>query len=139
MKILCSLPESKHYRLLQSQVEGRYIWQDKASSLVRIIAPEPNPWGKQWLIMPSIQKAKNDTAQYPVRLDIKCLEMGNSESKSRPLIREIIRGKFVYPQAAVQIFFAFPLEGDERSVARNLGQWWLLYSAYSFNALDQSL
>lgn len=127
MRILISLPEAKHYRPLQSQVEGRYLWQDKGSSLIRIAALDPRPWGKEWLLIPFIQKAKNDTYQYPARLDFKCLPaLGGGIAL--PLVREVVRGKFAYPQGPTHLFFCFPVETDEKTVARNPEQMWLLYS-----------
>lgn len=132
MKIICKLPLSKHYRVL-SQDNGKYIWQDKVSSLLRVIAPDSHPWGKEWLMLASIQKTKNDTAQYPTRLDLKCIQMANADQPCQPLIREIMRGKFVYPRSPVQMFFAFPIESDARTATQNLNQWWLLYY-FSFSS-----
>jgi hypothetical protein len=132
MKFLCTLPEQKHYQPVQSTTPGKFIWVDKASPCLRIIASIPNPWETNLVIMPSIEKAKNDTYQYPSRLSLKCfLEETNANTLQGIVVREIVRGKFVHSINSPVQFFCFPKEGDEKSFIHSKDQQWLVYSFYN--------
>jgi len=132
MKFICSLPEQKHYIPVQSPTPGKYIWVDKGSQLIRITTPSPNPWGQKWEILPSIDKAKNDTYQYPNRLILRCFALNedNSGTPFGKLEREIMRGKFAYSVGSPTLFYCFSLEANEQTQARSINQHWLLYSFY---------
>ena len=127
MKFLCTLPEGKHYRPLQSQSEGRWIWEDKATPLVRVIAPDPQPWGKEWVVLIQIQKTKLYTYQYPARLDLKCFTSGEDAIPAK-LTREIMRGRFAYSQNSPHWFFCCKHTVMNTTVAKNPDDFWLIYS-----------
>lgn len=133
MKFICTLPEEKHYQSVQSPTPGKYVWVDKGSSLIRITTPIPNPWGQKWEILPSIDKAKNDTYQYPNRLILRCfaLNENNIDTPQGKLEREIMRGKFAYSVNSPSLFFCFPVEANEQTYNRSPSQRWLIYSFYS--------
>lgn len=132
MKFTCSLPEPKHYQALASSTPGKYIWIDKGSSLVQISAPMPNPWNQKLVILPTIVKAKNDTYQYPSKLNLRCfaLDETNLDVPQGKLEREIMRGKFAYSVGNPIGFYCLPLEAGEKSYVRSANQQWLLYSFY---------
>lgn len=132
MKFLCTLAEQKYYQPMQSTTPGKYIWVDKATSLLRVTAPIPDPWGQQMVILLSIDKAKNDDFQYPNRLFLKCfpVDSSNSNTQSGKLIREVMWGKFAYSQNSPALFFCFPHQDNEKTINQLRGQLWLIYSFY---------
>ncbi len=132
MKFLCTLPEQKHYLPMQSTTPGKYIWVDKATSLIRITTSIPNPWGQQVIILPSIDKSKNDGFQYPNRLFLKCfpVDESNSSTAQGKLSREIMLGKFTYSQNSPMLFFCFPFQNSEETIRPDLSGRWVLYSFY---------
>lgn len=128
MKFICTLPEVKHYSPLQSQSSGKYLWQDKASSLIRIVAPVPNPWLQEWVILPTVQKTKTSNSQYPARLDLKCFKIEDPTIPRAKLIREIDMDKFAYTQNSPALFYCFPFSFSINN--QNENSQWLLYSFY---------
>jgi hypothetical protein len=119
MKIIASLPEAKHYNPLQSTVEGRWLFQDKASSAARIQAPTPDPWGQQWKIVPSMQMQKGDDSKWPYRLVIKLFPL-DGEGIPAQFERERVKGLFAWADYQPLAFYAFP-SGEKT---------WLFYSFY---------
>lgn len=132
MKFICTLPELKHYQPVQSQTPGKYIWVDKGCSLVQVSAPMPNPWHQKLVILLTIIKAKNNTYQYPSKLNLRCfpLDETNSDVPAGKVEREIMRGKFAYSVGNPIGFYCFALEANEQTYTRSQNQQWLLYSFY---------
>lgn len=132
MKLICTLPEQKHYNPNQSTTPDQYIWVDKASNLLRIVAPVPNPWKQKWVVLPTINRSKNDTHRYPNKLSLRCfaLDESNKDEPFGSIEREITCGKFTHSQDSPVLFFSFPLEESEKTYARSTIQQWLTYSFY---------
>lgn len=118
---------------MQLTTPGKYIWVDKATSLLRITAPIPNPWEQQIVILPSVDKAKNDDFQYPNRLFLRCffVDSSNSSTQAGKLIREVMWGKFAYSQNSPALFFCFPHKDNDKTHVQSQEQRWLLYSFYN--------
>lgn len=95
MKFIASLPEAKHFSSMQSKTEGVWLWQDKSCSFVLVKSPVPNPWAKDWVIMPTIEKAKTDKREYPSRLTFKLFPLGEDVRKAQ-LVRSLHQGNFVH-------------------------------------------
>lgn len=133
MKFICTLPEQKHYQPIQSTTPGKHIWVDKATSLLRVTSSIPNPWEQQIVILPSIDKSKNDDFQYPSRLFLRCfpVDASNSNTPEGKLIREVMWGKFAYSQNSPALLFCFPQQDNEKTVIQARGQRWLLYCFYN--------
>lgn len=134
MKFICTLPESNCYSPLQSNTEGRYIWQDKNTPLLRITAPTPAPWKQKLIVLPSVQKSKSDTYVFPTRLNLRCFLIGTAADEEGDAIegkiyREHMRGQFTYSQNSPVLFFSFPI-AQETVHARNPQRQWILYSFY---------
>lgn len=133
MKFICNLPEQKHYKPIQSNTPGKYIWVDKATSLLRITAPIPNLWEQQIVILPSVDKVKNDDFQYPNRLFLRCfpVDSSNSSAAQGKLSREVMLGKFAYSQNSPVLLFCFPFQENEKTIRPGLPMRWVLYSFYN--------
>lgn len=95
MKFQASLPETKHFSPLQSKQEGVWLYQDKSCPFVRLRSPVPSPWGKEWVILPTIEKSKTDKREYPNRLTFKLFPLGEDVSKAQ-LVRLLHQGNFVH-------------------------------------------
>lgn len=132
MKFICTLPEQKHYKSMQSTTPDKYIWIDKASRLLRVITPVPDPWRQKWVVLPTINTAKNDTYQYPDKLSLRCFAVDeiNKDTPFGSIKREIMRGKFACSQNSPALFYCFALEANEQTQSRSLRLQWLLYSFY---------
>ncbi|MBD2503951.1 hypothetical protein [Anabaena azotica] len=89
------LLERKYYSPVQSSREGVWLWEDKATPLVRLRSPVPSPWGKEWVILPTIEKSKTDKREYPNRLIFKLFPLGQDLEKIT-LVRQIHQGNFVH-------------------------------------------
>jgi len=120
MKLIATLPEAKHYRPLQSNSEGRWLFEDKSQSALRIQSPTPTPWGQQWKIVLSRQEQKGDGSRWPYRLVLKLFQP-DGEGIPAELEREQVKGVFAWADHQPLAFYAFP-------TGPNL---WLLYSFYA--------
>lgn len=132
MKFICTLPEQKYYQPVQSTTPDQYIWVDKAANLLRIVAPVPAPWKQKWIVLPTINRSKNDTERYPNKLSLRCFAVDES-NKDAPfglIKREIVRGKFTHSQDSPVLFYSFPLEANEKTYGHSMIQQWLVYSFY---------
>lgn len=123
MKILAKLPDLKHFRPLESSTPGRYLWEDKASSAIRIQSDFPDPFNRSLVIIIRQQKMKTDQSEYPYRIIFKCFESGDNPSPGI-IVRERFKGVFAWsnslPKYGFPLFFGIPLDKNE----------WLGYSIY---------
>lgn len=120
MKFIATLPPAMHYTPLQSPREGVWLFQDKASSSLRIAAPVPRPWGQEWKIVPSMQMQKSDRSKYPYRLVLK-LFPPDGEGTPATIERELVKGLFAWADHQPLAFYAFPRGGEHL---------WVFYSFY---------
>lgn len=119
VKLIATLPATRHYRSLQSSREGRYVFEDIATPALRIQSPTPSPWGHEWKMALMRQKQKSDRSEYPYRLVVKLFPL-DGEGIPAKLEREEVKGVFAWADYQPLAFFAFP-------TGRNL---WLFYSFY---------
>lgn len=108
MKYIASLPPAKHYRLLKSS-NGRWTFEDKLTSALRIQSPVENPWGQAWKIIASMQYQKADRSQYPYRLVLR-LFPPDGDGIPATLEREYVKGVFAWSGQEALSFYAFPTE-----------------------------
>ncbi|WP_144405751.1 hypothetical protein [Aliterella atlantica] len=132
MKFICTLPEQKHYQPVQSTTPEQYIWVDKASNLIRIVAPVPDPWKRKWVVLPTINRSKNDTERYPNKLSLRCfaLDESNQDAPKGSIEREVMHGKFTHSQNSPVLFYSFPLEENKKTYGHSIIQQWLVYAFF---------
>jgi hypothetical protein len=112
LKILASLPESKHFR--QTQNKGkRYQWADKATDNLCVLASDPDPWGKEWEILIRLEQGETRAGlRYPRRLTLLCLPVDPFKNLPKAeVVRERWKGNFAHSCEPTLLFFAFPVEG----------------------------
>ncbi|MCG9890927.1 MAG: hypothetical protein MH252_07615 [Thermosynechococcaceae cyanobacterium MS004] len=117
-KYLAVIPEGKHYHLLEAK-DNKWIFEDNATVGVRVISPDPNPWEKEWTIVPFKQNQKSDASIWYYRVNFKLY----SPSTCIPVVleRERYKGYFAYTQKSPIDYFNFYV--GERDI--------LSYSFYS--------
>ena len=109
-RYLAVIPEQKHYHLIQSKSD-RWFFGDNATIGVRVISPDPSPWGKQWTIVPARQNQKSDKALWYFRVDFRLYPP--EEGVPTILEREQYKGYFAYAKQASIDYFNFYLEEKE--------------------------
>lgn len=125
LKILATLPEAKHFRQIGNRGD-RYQWSDLASDNLRILANDPNPWGKEWSILIRLEQGKTRAGiYYPKRLNLVCFPL-DGEAKRARIIRERWSGNFVHSCEPTLLFFAFPARNET-------GSSWLMFSVVEDN------
>jgi hypothetical protein len=110
MKFCAQLPESKHFKSLPVAPDKNYfLFEDKATSAIRIKSPIANPFGKTWGIALQHQKQKSDISPFPYRLVIKLV---NPDPDAIPcdLERRMEKGVYVYSQSDPFVFIAVPIQ-----------------------------
>ncbi|HEY9826947.1 MAG TPA: hypothetical protein V6D19_16025, partial [Stenomitos sp.] len=122
LKVIAKLPEKEFYQPIQSNSQGKWLFEDKQTSIFRIVSPEPSPWAKEWEIVFSFQKGKSDNSLWPYRLDLR-LYRGEKQNQSPKamIVREEIKGSFVWSTEAAAMFFAAPTSTE---------RIWIAYSVY---------
>lgn len=120
MKFLCALPESHHYRSIQSTTEGVWLWEDKGTKALRVRSPVPNPWTQQWVIIPTAAKQKSDKAEYPARLILR-LYPPSDNAIACFIERERIKSVYAWADHQPLAFYAFPVDQ----------LYWIFYSFYA--------
>jgi hypothetical protein len=69
-KYLAILPDKGNFNLAEVK-QGKFIFEDIESSVFRIISPEAEPWGREWIIWPEkIRQKKNGVISF-LRVDFK--------------------------------------------------------------------
>jgi len=121
LKIIASLPDGKHFRPVDSLIPGKWVWRDKASPLLQVVAPVANPWDREWPIFVSVKIGRSDMAEYPRRLDLICQTQRSPEHLAAKIVRERSKGKLAYTLAPALFFAAIPCPGEIN---------WLLVSIY---------
>jgi hypothetical protein len=121
MKFICQIPAAQHYRLL-STAEGRFVYADRDTKALEIIAPTSEIWGRDWVVMTSRQQQKSDRAEYPYKLKLKLFEAGDG-AEPATLERSHEKGTFIWQQARPLTAFYFPILG------RGITEW----VVYEFN------
>jgi hypothetical protein len=109
MKFCAQLPESKHFKSLPVPPDKDYfLFEDKATSAIRIKSPIANPFGKTWGLALQHQKQKSDIAPFPYRLVIKLV---NPDPDAIPcdLERRMEKGVYTYTREAPLVFVAVPV------------------------------
>jgi hypothetical protein len=131
LKLLTALPEPKHYKRIESPTPGRFLWEDKASPAIRIMADFSNPFSRQLVIVISQQKMKTDLSEYPYRVVFRCFEAGDNAIPA-VIVREQFKGVYAWSQAhpnyGYPLFFGVPIA--EKS--------WLGYSIYLCGSINGS-
>lgn len=129
LKIIATLPDAKYYKRIESPTSGRFLWEDKSSPAVRIMADFPNPFARPIVVVISQQRMKTDLSEYPYRVVFKCFESGN-DTIPGIIVRERFKGVFAWSQSHADaenklwfpLFFAIPINLDKKE--------WLGYSIY---------
>lgn len=107
MKFTAQLPESKHYKRLDSDSDY-FLFEDKQSRAIRIKSPDPNPFNKIWGIAFQHQKQKSDLKPFPYRLIIK-LVTPDPDAIPCDLERRLEKGVYVYSNETPLVFLAAPV------------------------------
>jgi hypothetical protein len=105
-KFHARLPEKHHYKSIQSQSEGRWLFEDKGSSAFRLISPTPDPWDKEWTILPSKQKQKSDNSEYYYRVDFRLFS--SADGYPATFMREYYKSVFAYSQEIPLDYYIMP-------------------------------
>lgn len=122
MKIKAKLPDRKYFRQVESKTPGRYLWEDKASPVFRIMADFPDPFDREVTILISPQKMKSDNSEYLYRIVLRCFE--SDEGVPGLVVREQFKAVMAYSQSHCGQFPRFfgVMTGDKA---------WLGYSFYT--------
>ena len=121
MKLIATLPEAKHYRPLQSNREGRWLFEDRGTSMFRLISPVAAPFGQPWKFVFQPQQQKTDRSQFPYRLNIKLFPVDDEDVPRCECRREVVKGLYAWANCPTVAFYAFP---------RELGGMWVMYSFF---------
>lgn len=122
MKIIALLPDSKHFRAIESPKAGRFLFEDKASPLLRIDTPDNRPWSQKWKILLGIKKgATRAGIEYPQALILRCFPLDDEILVEAVIERERWKGKFAYSLAPTLFFAAIPCLEQSN---------WLMISVY---------
>lgn len=98
MKFLSLIKHNTNYELVKSD-ENNYLFKDIACENVFIKSLVLEPWGKKWVIVPSVSKNKPDSGGYPAKLMFKLFEYNPLLSKDvvkKSFYRRVFKGKFYY-------------------------------------------
>lgn len=110
MKFIAFLPDKSFFESMGRGDSGRYLFQDKQTSALRIQSPVPSPWGQQWKIVLSPQKQKGDRSLWPYRINLKLFPL-DTEGVSARIEREEVKGVFAWAEGQPLAFYAFPVKG----------------------------
>jgi hypothetical protein len=110
-KVQAHLPEKQFFKPLQSQRPNFWLFEDCDSRTLRIVSPEPSPWGKEWTIIFSHQSQKGDGSIWPYRLDLRLHPIHPEHPAPKAYIeREVFKGHFAWSTDQPCAFYVFPLQ-----------------------------
>jgi hypothetical protein len=127
LKVLATLPEAKHFRQIENKGD-RYQWCDLSCDYLRILASDPNPWDKEWLVLIRLEQGKRrEGSSFPRRLNLLCLPVVQDPQLQRAkIIRDRWGGNFAHSCEPTLLHFDFPVESKE-------GRSWLMVSVVLVN------
>lgn len=115
MKIICQLPDRKHYKSI-TPTDAWYRWEDRGNSKVRLMCKSIDPWQyDEVAVMFLLAMSKSDNSQYPAALHLKIYPNPEKDIKKGKIVREYFKAAFPHSQADGLIFFAaFPVGTDTK-------------------------
>lgn len=91
MKIIAQLPPEIYYQLVGKTDPNKWVWEDRDTPAVKVIADSKDPWSKLQGLAIGVQTQKSDNYEWTYRYVIRCFE--NPQPAPQGVIeREIMRG-----------------------------------------------
>lgn len=97
LRVIAQLPDSHIYKQILQTENYTYVYEDKATHLVRISSNLQDLWGKDLEIRIRVQQGKSANNTYPLRLNLQAFPIEQDLIKCR-IIREDYLGKFGYTE-----------------------------------------
>jgi len=133
LKFIGQLPPQDNYIPVESCNQGVCYWVDKNTPHLKIIAPDPHPWGQDWVISLIVDRGTKDRLEAtPLSVSLKLFPLPSLDKAIFvEITRQIEYGKFVHTQEKLYYFVTFACQGDD-SVAeqQNPLSEWVTYLFY---------
>jgi hypothetical protein len=114
LKFIGQLPPQDNYIPVQPFDRGSWYWVDKNTPYLKIISPDINPWDREWVISPVVDRGPKDlTEVVTFGLSLKLFPLpALDKANSVEISRQIEYGKFVHTQEKPYYFVTFSCQHD---------------------------
>lgn len=95
LRVIAQLPDKHIYKQVNRTENYAYVYEDKATHLIRICSNFSDIWDKDLEVRIKIQWGKTEKGKYPLRLDLQVFPV-ERELERCQIIREDYLGKFAF-------------------------------------------